>query len=327
MNVFYHINNELSNNNLDKTKQLLDSIDINTLKNIKSYYSLLLKYFIKTKNMEMINKLVFNNILMKRDYLLFCKYSNNIEKNKIVVNIMLKKDEITTKDIDYIIEHCPYILHLFDGYYCQTKNKSNFNTYSILKQYNIDDIKEKIIDFYKTKISIIEINNCLSNHDIILDGGNIAFFNIKNNIPNYYNILKILKLVEDKNPLIIIHKKHMKVKNKAIDILKNKYIKNLFITPYQKYDDYYIIYSIIKKGIPVISNDKYRDHIYDMFKIFYKDDVYNFNKVSNFIKDNIITYSLNNIDYKSYHYNFSRCIQCIDNNIYVPTIDSFCKIE
>ena len=132
-------------------------------------------------------------------------------------------------------------------------------------------------------------------------------------------------MLKNKNPLIIIHEKHIKKNNDAINILKTKYLENVFMTPYHTYDDYYIIYSMIKRGIPVISNDKFKDHIYDMFQILYKDNVQNFNKISNFIKDNIITYSLNKINYEPHHNKFSRCIQFIDDNIYIPTKDGFYK--
>ena len=211
MDIFYEINQNLKSNNLDNSKQLLDSIDVTTLKNIKSYYSLLLKYYIMTNDEKMIEYIIFNNNLMKRDYLLYCTYSNNIEKNKIVVNKILQKDEIVEKDIDYIIDKCPHILHLLDGYYCQTKNKSNFNNYNILKKYNIDDIKDVIISFYKTKISST-IDKYLDNYNIILDAGNIIYSNTKGKEPNYNNLLKILKLLKNKNPLIIIHERHLKKK-------------------------------------------------------------------------------------------------------------------
>lgn len=324
MDIFYEINNKLNNDNLIDTKKLLDLIDVNNLKNIKSYNSLLLRYYIKINDHKMIKYIISNKNLMKRDYLLYCSFEKDIEKCIYIINIMLKKDEIQDKDIDYIIKNCPHILYLLDGYYCKTTNKSNITNFSIFKKYNIDDIKDNIITFYKKKI-YNNIDKCLDNYDIILDGGNIIYFNTKGKEPNYNNLLRILKLLKNKNPLIIIHEKHMKKKFNAINILKTKYLENILITPYQTYDDYYIIYSMIKRGIPVISNDKYKDHIYDMFKILYKDNVQHFNKVSNYIKDNIITYSLNRINYNQYHYNFSRCIQYIDNSIYIPTKESFYK--
>lgn len=324
MDIFYEINKNLSNNKLNETKELLDSIDINKIKNVKSYYSLLLKYYIKTNDIKMVEYIIKNNNLMKRDYLLYCSFEKDIEKCKVVINIMLKKDEIFDKDINYIIQNCPHILYLFDGYYCHINSKSNIDNFNILKKYHIDNLKNTVIQFYREKISD-SIDKYLDNYDIILDGGNIIYSNTKGQEPNYNNLLKILKMLKNKKPLIIIHEKHIKKNNDAINILKTKYVKNIFMTPYNTYDDYYIIYSVIKKGIPVISNDKYKDHIYDLFQILYKDNVQNFNKVSNFIKDNIITYSLNKINYKLHHNKFNRCIQYIDGNIYIPTKDGFYK--
>jgi hypothetical protein len=325
MDIFYNINENLKNNNLDETKKLIDSIDITNIKNTKSYYSLLLRYYITTNDIKMIENIVFNNILMKRDYLEYFSYEKDISKCKKFVNIMLKKDEILNKDIDIIINKCPHILKLLDGYYCETKNKTNITKLDILKKYNINDLKDQILKFYDNKISNITCEY-LNNYDIILDAGNIIYFGTNGTKPNYYNLLSVLSLLDNKNPLIIIHERHFKKKNNTINILKSLYPNNIFMTPYNNYDDYYIIYSMIYGDIPVISNDKYRDHIFDMFKLHYKNNVYNFNRVSNYIKDNIITYSLNKINYKPHHFNFSNCIQCINDNIYIPSKNLFYKL-
>ena len=178
MDIFYEINKNLSNNKLNETKELLDSVDIDNIKNIKSYYSLLLKYYIKTNDIKMVEYIIKNNNLMKRDYLLYCSFEKDIEKCKKVINIMLKKDEIFDKDINYIIENCPHILHLFDGYYCQTNNKSNIDNFNILKKYNIDNLKNIIIQFYREKITD-SIDKYLDTYNIILDGGNIIYSNKK----------------------------------------------------------------------------------------------------------------------------------------------------
>lgn len=329
MDIFYQINKHLSNNELVKSKELLDSIDTSTLKNVKSYKSLLLKYYVIKNDIEMVDKIVMNNdSLMKRDYLLYCKFSDNIENKINIFTKLIVTDEINNKDIDFIIEYCPDMLYFLNGYYCQTSKKSNFNDYSIFKKYNIEFYKDNIIDFYKTKINIEYINKLLINKDIIIDAGNVSFFNTKNNTPNYNNIIKVIKLVMQryKNPLIIIHQRHMKKSNKFINILKTTYKDNIYITPYNTYDDYYIVYSMIKNNIPVITNDKFRDHIYDMFKLVSNNKKV-INMITNYIKDNIINYNLNSINYKNHHiYNYSRCIHYVNDIVYIPTNDGYFRL-
>ena len=62
----------------------------------------------------------------------------------------------------------------------------------------------------------------------------------------------------------------------------------------------------------IISNDIFRDHIFDMFKLFESKD----NKIKNYISENIISYNKNNISSEK---NYSKCIQVISNNVYIPT--------
>lgn len=324
MDIFYHISQNINKNDLEQSKILLDSIDINTLKNTKSYYSLLIKYYILINDVEKVDNILLNNNLMKRDYLLYCKFSNNIGNKINVITKLLKTDEFNTKDINYIIEYSPDVLFLFDGYYCHTSRNPNFYDYSNLKQYNIN--KDCILDFYKSKINVSSIDKVLENKNIIIDAGNVSYYGKKDKQPNYNNIIKIINLVmkKYKNPLIIIHQRHMKKSCESINILKTKYKNNIYITPYNTYDDYYIIYSIIKNNIPVITNDKFRDHIFDMFKMMYKDDMKQVNIITNYIKDRIINYNINKINYQKHHlYNYSRCIQHIDDYIYIPNNDNY----
>ena len=76
---------------------------------------------------------------------------------------------------------------------------------------------------------------------------------------------------------------------------------------------------MILSNKPVITNDCFRDHIFDMFKNF---DTIDF-KVKNYINENIINYTKNKV-YKEQRY--SKCIQIVENNIYIPTNDGMYKV-
>jgi hypothetical protein len=113
--------------------------------------------------------------------------------------------------------------------------------------------------------------------------------------------------------LFIIHKRHCKKLKQFLSTI------NHFVTPCNEYDDYYLIISCIISNKPIITNDKFKDHIFDMFKLFE-----NNNMIENYIKESIINYT-------NYHVNknneYSYCIQYINNNIYIPTKNGFYKIN
>ena len=64
--------------------------------------------------------------------------------------------------------------------------------------------------------------------------------------------------------MLIIRKRHFNKKMLKCNLVKEileKFTDNIFLTPYNYYDDYYII-SILLNDIPVITNDNFYDHIY-----------------------------------------------------------------
>lgn len=314
-NKLYHINILYKNNEYEEMKKHLDELNISELNNVNGYYSLLLKYYMHIMDTFNIEKIIFSDIeLMKRDYLNYFKYCNDnmLDQNiELFINKIKNNNILLEKDIIFLLNNCKKLLKYLDGYYINISLKSNFLNLHILKKYNILQYKTEIINYYHNILkNYMVLDNILSNKDIVIDGGNIVYYNCKNNKPTYIYFEQIISNVMKiyKNPIIIIHKKHYKNLNKHFDIIKYK--NNIFWTEYGVYDDHYIIYSMIKNQIPILSNDKMKDHIYSISKLFVKN-----NNISNYIKDNIITYNetiINNIP------NYSNCIQYIDNMVIIP---------
>ena len=86
------------------------------------------------------------------------------------------------------------------------------------------------------------------------------------------------------------------------------------MTPYRNNDDYYILLASLKLKLPIISNDNFKDHIFDVSNNIFR----------NFIDRYVLKYDNTVIEsLKSY----SMCIHVIDDNIYVPIKDkSFYKV-
>ena len=70
---------------------------------------------------------------------------------------------------------------------------------------------------------------------------------------------------------------------------------------------------LIYNDIPVITNDLFRDHIFDMFKMF---DSKN-NQIKHYIESMCLQYGKKIESFV----NFSHCIQYDEDNIYIPTKD------
>lgn len=298
----------------DKMKNGFISLKIRYLININKFYEVL--YILK------------NFKLMKRDYILIVIYFYNIDtllSIDIFNNYILNKHKLESTDIDKLIENkCFNIIKLLDSYFvlCSYKTNIDINNieiseYNNLYKYTIDmNIKQKIFIFYKDKLKDNYFNSLISKiHDIdcIVDGGNISHMNGGN--CDYKYIDKISNSINKnyKNPLYIFHNRH---KDKLKEFLKSI---NHFITPINEYDDYYILISMILSNKPVITNDNFKDHIFDMLKNFETVDL----KIKNYINENIINYNKNKINKEI---KYSKCIQVIKNNIYIPTKNGMYKL-
>jgi hypothetical protein len=313
------VNDDLQNKKYSDVEYFFKNNDYNNIENKykNGYLSIKIRYLIEINDIKSVSNIIYSNYkLMKRDYLLYCIKINNVESLYVFNNYVKKNNFLQTKDIDILIQNqCHDLLKSLDGYYYNTSYQNNINDFNVLKKYTLDDdIKQKILSYYNDKIKLSKLEMLLENIkdiDCIIDGGNLSHYN-KGKL-DYKYVESIYKIIckKYKNPLFIIHKKHKKkLKNFILNI-------NHFITPFNEYDDYYLIIACIITNKPIITNDKFKDHIFEMFKLFE-----NNNKIENFIKESIINYTHYNLNK---HNEYSNCIQYIDNSIYIPAKKGFYK--
>ena len=319
--ISYIIYNKINQKKFDESLLLLTKNKLEMKK--QEYYSLMIRTLIGKKQYESVEKFLFDkNIdLMKRDYMTYIKeiYLNNSEKSEEIFKLILEKYQLNYNDIDFMIENnLNILLKLLNGYYLKTSLKYNYDEIGNLKLFKFNDVE---INKIYNKLSLKIFNNCHDNlkrkikkkrFNYVLDGGNILLSNKgKYNLKSYKFLLTMMNNIQ--NPLLIIHNKYLK-KNKSIkinniiNILMEKFINNIFMTPYRNNDDYYILLSSLKLKLPIISNDNFKDHIFDVDN----------NILKNYIDRYVLKYKNKKIEsLKSY----SKCIQVIDNNIYIPTKD------
>jgi len=305
----------------------------------------ILLYHIKILNNEIINKLLImiteleNFKLMKRDYLnLICYYyNNNYEQAKLLFREnILPECNLQLKDIEFILENnliklLPYLDNLFI--------ESNYNIFPLVNPHilklklNKINIKDNIILSLLEKIelhfSVILLNNINNfytninnNFKVIIDAGNVLFGRngiiTKNSLIDLENIIiKTKKTIGE--PLIVIHQRHFKSNNNIINIFlrtNTKYYK----TPYNLNDDLFILWFFLKSNCTsyIISNDKYRDHIFKYKSLSNKNE-FSICEFKNIIKQQTLEFNLITMDIQQI-LPWSLCIQYIDSVVYIPHI-------
>ena len=286
-----------------------------TLKNNKSLISLILQFAILTNNDKIIDN-IKPYISMKRDYYNLMNYKNNkLDCTNIFLESILPKNDITSQDIEFLINNnyyylLPYLQHKYihinlDGSFPVIKlDKIKMQN----KKYYLDQIKEKI-----SSRNFDMFNKFLTkkNFNYIIDAGNVLFS--RNGILTDKSIQDLDKVINSfENSLIIIHKRHLK--NPQIRHLLHQ--KNFYETPYNMNDDIFIIMAFIIFEVPIITNDNYKDH--------YINDDY----LRGHILDNLIKYENNkgNIEFIREN-SVSSCVHVIDSSVYIPANNGFIEIK
>jgi len=292
--------------------KLIDNYNIDELikYNNNSLNSILIRYFIDDN--DIIEYIINHNNLMRRDYLTLIKhyYDNLYDKSLELFNKHIIKD-IKNTDLDFILDNKLYkFIPQLIGLYLETQHNNNLLLDNkLLKYYKLEDESiNLLLDNINNKLSsniLKKLNNFWDknhmNFDNIIDGGNVIYHN-----KGKYDLNNIDKVLN--NSLVIIHKSH-------------NYNKSLcYKTDYNYNDDIFILWFFLKSKClyHIITNDKYKDHIY---KYNITNDIYSH------LCSKTVNYDLDNSHIKHNHsrcikHNHSRCIQNIDNTYFIPSINN-----
>jgi hypothetical protein len=307
----------------------------------------ILLYHIKILDNEIINKLLImiteldNFKLMKRDYLnlIYYYYNNNYEQAKVLFKQnILPEGNLQLKDIEFILENnlikllpyldnlfieLPYLDNLFNIFSLVNPQILKLNKVNIKQNCILSLLKKIELEFSINLINNINnfYTNLKNNFKVIIDAGNILFGRngiiTKNSLIDLENII-----IKTKNtigePLIIIHQRHFK-NNKIIDIFlrtNTTYYKTI----YNLNDDLFILWFFLKSNCAtyIISNDKYRDHIFKYKSLSNKNE-FSICEFKNIIKQQTLEFNLITMEIQQI-LPWSLCIQYIDSVVYIPHI-------
>lgn len=322
----------------DKNKciSMLEKIGIHNIINSKNngLVSNLLEYYIRYDN-NMIASFIQNIMkidcftLMKRDFLKLANfyYTDNyslaeyIFINNILSKVNFNSDFIlSSKDIDYMIENRMYrMLEKLENIFIASNCNMNLVIPQSLKlidmEQNIrDSILLKIESMIPNNVSSHEKNFGMRKFKTIIDGGSVIHNRggvIRNT--SMMDLMNITNMCEE--PIIVIHERHKKTIKHLEQIFVQKNI-NYYFTPTHFNDDVFILWFFLKNiGSYIVSNDKYRDHIFTLetktkntnsqFNHILSQQTLEFNCIKNWIQ-NKPTYS--------------KCIQKINSMLYVPHV-------
>ena len=354
-------------NNYEFINNIINHYGLEALLNTRNngLISNILSFYMNTKNDIILGQIIpyitqLNNFkLMKRDYMNFINYyyiDNYPQAELLFTQYILNNSLNTTpgssplgyqmKDINFILNNklfklLPYLLDLFievDNYNFTLINPININ----LKKININlNLLTFLINKIETELNNIilkQINSFytkLNEIKVIIDAGNILH-NRQGNITqqsliDLENII-INVITNIGTPLIIIHSKHFKTHPELINIFTRTGVI-YYRTPYNINDDLFILWFFLKYNCEpyIISNDKYRDHIFK-FNTLTKNQSnipnndLNIFQFKNIIKQQTLQYNTN-INEIQKPLNWSFCIQMINDHIYIPhTSGNFIQI-
>ena len=320
-----------ANNSPDIFEKIIEEYTMEKICSINhnGIISNLLEYFIKTDNNKIEILLSYITVgLMKRDYMHLIKYyyDNNILDSAIDMfqNNIITQFELLQQDVDYILINRMFkLLPFMEGLFLKTSYiTDNFVMpcasevkLFLLGQKQIDDILEQIIK--ETNINIITRKE----YGAIIDGGSVIHSRhgkITSDSMNDLITISNVAKVSCGEPIVIIHKRHTKtIKNLEKELQKN--VIDYFLTPYNMNDDMFILHFFLSLGTKphIITNDKFRDHIYKFEKS--KNNIMNMSMFKDVILQQTLTFDItrNWLDFKP---DISYCIQKYKDGIIIPHI-------
>jgi len=317
-------------NNVEIFTQIIDTYSLEFL--LKTQHngiiSKLLEYFIHMNDMVGIHHIISCNCLMKRDYFHLIKYyyDDNLPMALDIFTHNILQFELLSQDIDYIVDNnMVKLLELMEGMFLETSRTSNMilNDQLELKFYNINPkIIDKVIEFVDTQLMQYKeaLERSLKPYRYIIDGGSVIHSR-KGMITSesLMDLITIISMVE--HPILVIHKRHIKTIPTLLKTLKEMKV-DYYLTPYNVNDDLFILWFFLKlrTNCYIITNDKYRDHIFSFGKIC--------DEFKNILSQQTLHFSPKHIMITSEPI-FSRCIHKLSYNgkpsIAIPTTmnDSF----
>ena len=168
-------------------------------------------------------------------------------------------------------------------------------------------------------------------YDYIIDGANVLFYGAKSAVHAYQNIVNVIKMIpRDKKILLVLHQDHFKLdpgwpRHRCIEIKKTLNVIrdrcSILQTAPKINDDYYsLLCATIRPGSLLVTNDKFRDHI------FAQETEQAAELLSIWRLESVVEYDMDRLYYPN---PYSNRVQRDGNKYYIPhaTANAWCVVE
>jgi hypothetical protein len=300
--------NYLVNNKIDlkyRTLSLLIDFYSETYLNDIDY-----KIIQKKRLLELWDYVIkYDIVLNETNYILLIKYCIIFEHGSFIDKIFLRAS-------NYLYYFSNKYLDLLNPYIYKINYDNDGNIKIVNQDINIK-LKKYIFDendrlyyckFFENSIKLQNITsyNYLvkflkrTNLNVVIDGANIGFQKGKKINFDTINYIYLILKKKNYNPIICLHKRHLKSVNEQNNKIISQWLKNkaLFTTPYHVNDDWYWLYMALSiPNCKFVTKDKMKDHYFQLisdsldinnsissFKFWYKE-----NNINYFISDKQIT--------------------------------------
>lgn len=318
----YEFRQNLDNNNFTNLSNLLTVENINTYLKLNNYglNHLILEYYLKINELdrfeEIFNYLKNNNLLKKRNIMMYVKYlfdRDNEKAYQLFLNYVVNIFPLVSEDLELICQNKRW--HELLNYYTNSWLKINANSNTV-NSYSVNGnictcCNNRLNKIYPNQSEIEIVMNILKNHiganfdsfkneissyeySVVVDVGNILFSCGKGKITkkSYIQLFNLINSIEG-DVLLVSHQRHFNKKNKKLYtniIEKIESNSNIILTPYKQNDDWYIILASLLNNSNIITNDKFRDHIFDTKLSLLSQE----SLVKNLVEDQVINYKFEN---------------------------------
>ena len=288
--------------------------------------------------------LIMDKYLQEKKYIRACEYFMNLMMNYVVEGsdiVGFLNPEVPREILEQVLDHIiglPTKVPRQEALHCIPANAETAQEHKL-----------ELLDFTETQVQCLMSNldqtfkeqakarrknvqsaapQATEHYDYIIDGANVLFYRDRRICLNgYKRITGLLKALHQHKPgctiLLVLHERHFRPKDKwkgaAYSHIRGwKKYAEVLQTPRGFNDDYYsLLNSFPRPNSLLVTNDKFRDHI---FKLSSKE--HNLDLIAQWRQEKVIEYDFDYDDVSLLlPQPFSFRVQKIGNKYYVPTED------
>jgi hypothetical protein len=301
---------------------------------------------------KLFQSLVDSGKIKKRNILLYVNHLISLDKIEdafaIFRELLVGKFPITSSNLEFI---CSYqvghsLLEFYQKSLVKIQQPSSLPSYPVVnnccsncnqplikidfdqnEKKQIANLLQKLI---KPKVFKKYVNKLSGKtYQIVIDGANVLYYGQgKIDRKSYHKLIQLIDYLTENvtsEVLLVLHKRHFRneMVKKYGDLISEIKLKcEILATPPGHNDDWYIILASLLKNAEIVTNDKFRDHEFQLKSSDQSELVLQKSLIANLVDDKTRNYSFINDDiFLESKKHYSNRIQNINDLWHVPCTD------